>query len=373
MRHKLLNEQIPKLCKDCHFTEKSHLQKNIRFAEGSRTRFDNYLGVDFTDYSSIMRLEHITFIELWFSNKCNLKCRMCSPKHSDQLLQEWPGIINSVKDSKDLFPTVETPDLDWTTNDASWKNLFKFIQTIFNNLPSQIVTIVMSGGEPMLCDGMYKFFELCLEHNVAKNLILRYNTNLTILPTKMVSYWRYFKQIRIIASIDGYNTINDYIRFPSKWSKICSNIELLRDLQSNVNLELYVHPTIQCYNILNITELYNWCINTPFKSVVSERHEYKHILFDRLSNPLVDPKLLNITILPKVLKDLAVERLVNFFETDNKYIKEQNIKNSLQVLIKYIYSRDNSRLFPDFLRFTTHLDKSRNQNILDIMPELRQL
>ena len=36
--------------------------------------------------------------------------------------------------------------------------------------------------------------------------------------------WKKFKKVILVASIDGYKDINEYIRFPSKWSAIEKNI-----------------------------------------------------------------------------------------------------------------------------------------------------
>ena len=369
-RSKLLTEKKSNICKKCYSVPSLSFSgtKNV---EGARTIFDDRLGSSFTDYSIFSNLNQVTFIELWFSNKCNLKCRMCNPKHSNQLIKDWNSVVDSTKDSK-YFSYLEDkllPEKDWTEDENSWDNLFNFVKAIQDNNPNQIINFIMSGGEPAICDGMYRFFDLCLEYDIAKNIILSYNTNLTVLPSKMLSHWKNFKQIRLTASIDGFNEVNNYIRYPSQWEKIVNNIFLLRELQTEINISLQVRPTIQIYNILSITELYSWCLATPFSN------SYNHIGFNRLSDPLVGPEILNITALPKPLKDLSAKRLIKFFEDhkDSKYLINNNFERGVRFILKYMYSKDSSYLFPDFLRFTTHLDKSRNQNILDIMPELRQL
>lgn len=369
-RSKLLTEKKSNICKKC-YSVPSLFFSGTKNVEGARTIFDDKLGSSFTDYSIFSNLNQVTFIELWFSNKCNLKCRMCSPKHSNQLIKDWNSVVDSTKDSKyfSYLEDILLPEKDWTEDENSWDNLFNFVKAIQDNNPNQIITFIMSGGEPAICDGMYKFFDLCLEYDIAKNIILSYNTNLTVLPSKMLSHWKNFKQIELTASIDGFNEVNNYIRYPSQWEKIVNNISLLRELQTEINISLQVRPTIQIYNILSITELYNWCLVTPFSN------SYNHIGFGRLSNPLVGPEILNITALPKPLKDLSAKRLIKFFEDhkDFKYLINNNFERGVRFILKYMYSKDSSYLFPDFLRFTTHLDKSRNQNILDIMPELRQL
>jgi hypothetical protein len=376
-RSKFLNEIKPKACKNCfQFLQKPCDGKQYQ-SNGARRLFDDQLGMNFQDYNDIMNLNSITFIELWFSNKCNLKCRMCNPYHTNQLIDEWNNIIASNSHMQKLHPFInyntkkELEKIGWDEDPRSWYNLFNFFKKIYENNPNQIIKIIMSGGEPMICEGMYKFFNLAINSGISKNIILKYNTNLTILPSKMIEYWKHFKAIDLAISIDGYNRVNDYIRYPSKWNKIVTNIDHLNELTREINIIANVRPTIQAYNILSITELYEWMLNKPFNN----GKKYNHLFLSRLNDPLTSPEIFDITILPKKLKDMSTERLLTFLEKNknNKYIVNNNIYQSGIDLIKYMYSKDKIDLFPKFLETTKYFDKTRNQNIMDIMPELNRL
>lgn len=367
IRLKLLNELQPKICMKCFHGP------NDGVIHGARRPVDSQLGSNYNNFKDIMGLESITFIELWFENKCNLKCRMCNPYNSDQLIAEWNGMIASneyMKSKHNPFTDVDIENLtkrNWTENPAAWDNLAEFLNEIFVNNPQQVITLIMSGGEPMLCDGMYKLLDYCVSKNFAQNIKLCYKTNLTVLPSKMLSYWRVFKKINLQISVEGHEKTHEYIRYPAKWSKLLSNLEILRTLN---NVDVYISPTIQAYNVLTITELYKWCLETPFKNAFANK-EYDHLTFPAPSDPLFGPKILSVRVLPKDLKILAATRLMEFH---SKYKHKMNLEKKQAEfvwLVKYMLSEDWSHHFADFVSYTKHVDKTRNQNILEIIPELK--
>ena len=380
-RSKFLNNIQPDACINCFkLTQKScdgkHYQSN-----GARRFFDSQLGMNFQNYNPTMDLSSITFIELWFSNKCNLKCRMCNPKHTNQLVDDWNDIFQSNKGMQELHSFLSDQEKEqlkkrsWDDDERSWINLSNFVKKIYDNNPDQIITFILSGGEPMICEGMYKFFNFVIEHGISKNIILRYNTNLTVLPNKMLEYWKYFKVINLSISLDGYDHVNDYIRYPSKWNKIVSNIDYANELSNEINIRAQINPTVQAYNILSITELYEWMLNKSFNNYPSNGKKYNHIIFSRLNDPLTSPEIFDIQVLPKKLKDISTKRLLSFLEKNknNNHMIDTNIYQSGIDLIKYLYSKDKTHLFTKFIETTKYFDKKRNQNVLDIMPELKEL
>lgn len=365
IRYKLLNGIEPKICNKCFQTP------NDNVAHGARRTVDFQLGEEYPFYKVEMGLESITFIELWFENKCNLKCRMCNPYSSNQIIPEWNGIISSNEFMKSNYKLLKKEDIislttqNWTENTKSWDNLAVFIDAIFANNTQQFITLSMSGGEPMLCDGMYMLFDFCINKNLAKNISLNYKTNLTVLPSKMLSYWKYFKKVNLNVSIDGVNKTHEYIRYPAKWKKLLSNFEILRSYD---NLGISVNATIQAYNILSITDLYRWCLETPFTH--SDIYQtYSHLTFTKCSDPLYSPKILNVRVLPKELKIIAAKRLIDFYEAYKHKVDLDKRKTEFIWLIKYMLSEDWSKYFDDFKNFTNHIDKTRNQNVLDAIPE----
>lgn len=352
IRTKLIADMIPETCIKCFH---SNIQSEL--VSGPRIPVSNRKVEKIKQYSTIMNIKTMNFIELWFENKCNLKCRMCSPYYTNQLIEEWSGIINSNNFMKKNYVKFDDQNYNWTEKEESWNNIFSLIREIFQDNHDHTLTLLMAGGEPILIDGMYRLLDFCIQNNLAKNIILSYKTNFTVLPSKLLKLWSHFKEVQLSISVDGYDKTFEYIRYPAKWQKLLQNLDLIKNIE-NIR-EVRIHQTIQAYSILTITDLLKWCIESS-------------VDFDRLTDPLLDPNILNVRILPKELKDIAAEKLLNFYDDNHTHDLIKNRKTEFTWLAKYLYTEDWSHLFDDFIKFTKHIDKTRNQNIIDIMPEIEK-
>lgn len=361
MRLMLLNDKIPDTCKKCFYNDDGSSTQGPRIdllnafkAYGKKQNQQEY----YQEFKNLMSVKNIQNIELWFENKCNLKCRMCNPYCSDQLVDEWAGMINSNEWMKQNLSTKQIQkNKNWVEDPNSWNNLFNLIKEITRDNTDHTLNITMAGGEPFLSDGMYRILDFCIDQNISNQVMLCYKTNLTILPQKLIDRWKHFKHVKVEASADGYEKTFEYIRYPASWKKFVENIKRLKNID---NVSILVHPTIQAYNVLSITDLYQWCVDL-------------NIPFSRPTCVMYNPKILNVKVLPIELKKIAAERLLNFYFKNRE---NQNLKNRSQDqyiwLIKYMLSEDLSIHFKDFVDFTHHVDKTRNQNILEIIPELEK-
>jgi len=110
---------------------------------------------------------------------------------------------------------------------------------------------------------------------------------------------------------------------------------------------MQIHSTIQTYNVLDLHKLYDWCDSIMFEDV--------------FLNILNHPKCLNIRTLPKNLKELVCKRLENY----------QN-RPKVKQMISYMLSEDwYDQRWNEFVAYTNALDKSRNENILELVPEFK--
>ena len=79
-------------------------------------------------------------------------------------------------------------------------------------------------------------------------------------------------------------------------------------------------------------------------------------------NILDHPTCLNIRVLPNELKQLASTRL-------KPYMHVHRIKG----VIDYMFSEDLSEHLDEFKKYTIALDSSRNESILDVVPEMKDI
>jgi sulfatase maturation enzyme AslB (radical SAM superfamily) len=185
------------------------------------------------------------YVDFRFSNLCNLRCRMCSIQASSAWYNE----------------TVEYNKL---TNGGPVYYDKKFEN---NNSSEQVIHLLDSvehmywaGGEPLLLDEHYSILKHLIDSGRAAQVSLVYNTNMTISKykgTPVVEYWKHFKHVFVVGSIDGIEAVSDYIRTGSSWEK---TKEVFESFKRSGYENIQVHPclTVSMLNILYIPELVKW-------------------------------------------------------------------------------------------------------------------
>ena len=331
IRHQLMTGERPQICQRCFSEEDAGVKS-------SRQSFNESWFNDSVQIQKTYDHPDIRYVDLRLGNLCNLKCRMCNPYASSQWVKEWNDVIKTAQLVPNHVLSEEEKqrltNMDWFENDKVWKNIAKIADCVEE--------IYLTGGEPTLALKQYDLFQYLQDKDMAKHIRLKYNTNLTNVPDRMIWYWHFFKMIKINASIDAVGELDRYVRYPSAWNKIEENFKKLRRLR---NTRLQIHTTVQTYNILNLSNLYDWCDSIMFEDVYL--------------NILNHPKCLNIKTLPSKIKNLVANKLEN-------YKNRPKVKQ----MIQYMYSEDwYDQHWQEFIDYTNQLDKSRNENILDLVPE----
>ena len=228
-RLQMMNDEIPASCTKC-FEEESNGITSKRQWETMvwKERLDIDSIVATTEQDGSLPVS-IPYFDLRLGNLCQLKCIMCSPHDSSSWIKEW----------KLQYPKYKTLELikdqkwDDRNRDYTWYQNNKFL----NEMKQQatfIKELYFAGGEPLLIPEHYKILEFMVETGNAENCVLRYNSNGLELPEKLFELWSHFKQVKFNFSIDALEERNDYIRYPSKWAAVVSNLERLDDTPDNI-------------------------------------------------------------------------------------------------------------------------------------------
>lgn len=322
IRQQMLNGERPKMCTRC-FREEDAGLKSARQAWNDKWREDK-------EYELFPEFD-IKYVDLRLGNLCNLKCRMCNPYASNQWVKEWALVENEL-------PATEIKRLSnmtWPEDDKTWENLFSIAHTVEE--------IYLTGGEPTIIKEQHKLLDYFINNGTAKDIRLKYNTNLTNVPKHLIDKWAKFKKVQLNCSIDATGELDRYIRYPSDWKTIERNFEAIRELD-NANIE--IHCTVQMYNILKLENLISWAL------------PYGHKIYFNILN---HPEYLNIRCLPMQLKNLAQLRLQPYLNLPR-----------VQGILDYMWKEDWSDKLPKFYEYTEKLDENRKQNLFDIVPELKQ-
>ena len=328
-------------------------------AESYRTIWNNSLATGFAEEMMIESMDsdgyigdpYVTFLDFTMGNKCNLICRMCNIDNSNL----WE------KESKLLYKDkFKAPETNISVDERFLSD--EFFEKNFMHLKK----VNFLGGEPLIIKEHTDFLKQCIKHDIAKNMILFYTTNLTVLKDELFDLWSQFKHVYLGVSIDGYGEVDDYIRYPSKWGKLEKNIEKVSEWKKELNMDLQIHATFQALNILNYDKLLEWVYS------LGDLGFWK-IPF---SNWVTYPNWYDCRVLSKDLKDVAIERI-------NKYIDSKKdiewspgeeqwlgiLKSNLVTLKEEL---DDDEAILKFKVYTKKLDRSRKQHIANHIPELEK-
>jgi MoaA/NifB/PqqE/SkfB family radical SAM enzyme len=364
-RLQMMNDEIPASCTKC-FEEESNGITSKRQWETMvwKERLDIDSIVATTEQDGSLPVS-IPYFDLRLGNLCQLKCIMCSPHDSSSWIKEW----------KLQYPKYKTLELikdqkwDDRNRDYTWYQNNKFL----NEMKQQatfIKELYFAGGEPLLIPEHYKILEFMVETGNAGNCVLRYNSNGLELPEKLFELWSHFKQVKFNFSVDALEERNDYIRHPSKWANIVSNLERLDDTPDNIIVNIAC--AVQLMNVLTIPDLVNWKTSMNFKKI--NLPPYGAGLIG--THLVYLPSYLNVRVLPKHLKDQVKTRIDHFCNnnmTNTEFVNNPYGLTRWKGLITYMESEDWSNKIPTLLDYLTTTDSVRGTCYTDIFPELKNL
>jgi len=254
----------------------------------------------------------ITQIKLHTGKTCNLACMMCFPSVSTTWNNLWKN-----KEYPETFVKVGHEYYD------------EQVENYIKNNINDILFIETLGGEPLLSKRFISLLNWIINSGRAKNITIYIITNLTLLPKSLLKIFTYFKKIVLSVSLEGIDKVNDYIRWGSKFEKIDENIRTA--IKKGFNISLL--PTANSLNLHRLNEIFIYAdsLKIPVMQISTVKG------WNSL-HPSNLPKYLHNKVDSKFKKLLAGP-------TINGNLKE----------------------------FIINWDKQRNIDILDYMPEFKEL
>jgi pyruvate-formate lyase-activating enzyme len=315
---------VPEHCSTCYALE----DKNIRSARQQETvEWANRLGI--SSLKDLSTITHPAYYEIRPSNICNLQCRMCSPGASQLIGKEYLDL-----DIISKLPPAQRSD-------------FSIVD--FTNLKK----LYVAGGEPTAMPEFYDFLDRCIDENRVFEFLV--NTNGTKLNNRFKKQLKCLPHMQFTVSIDGFDQLNHYIRWPSNWSVIIDNIRYLVDHGHIVA----INTTVSIYNVIELHKLFAW-LDKSFPGI---------LIHAALAGS--DDDILSALRFPD--SRLAKDRLLPIKQL-NCYNNDGLLKSTIDGLISYYDSdpiQDQQKL-RQFFEFNDKLDRSRNIQLVDYVPELEQ-
>ena len=343
LRQKMLDNEYISGCDVCYHNEKTGRQ--------SRRLINNEQYKDVVPTTTESNLK-IKFFDLRFGNLCNLKCRMCSPANSNQIAKEITEINN--EEYSKFYPLFDLDSEEW------WET-----NTFDENIKSQvdnIDTIYMTGGEPTVIEKNFDIMGELIELDKSKDITLIINTNLTNTNPKFYQYLPNFKSVILQLSIDGYEGVQEYLRYPSRFSQIDESIHKLIEME---NVKLWATPVIQIGNLNKIVDLFKYFEDINIKE--------NKPLIDIRPILLQDPQHMNIDYLPKDFKQKAFAKVFMWMLNDCKW-QSQIFKDTVNALKARCQEESKDiNMLKEYVKFNNLLDNHRGQTLADCNYDLHTL
>lgn len=354
-RQRTLGPTPLKECQHCYTEEAAGKQsKRLRETKKYEARAAEAVAYAMENEGRIEPFRPIYF-DLRLGNLCNLKCRSCNPLFSSAWAREVENNPESKAHQKyqDLLNESYRSE-SWYKNPDFWEQ--------FKEIADTVEEIYLTGGEPMLIKEHFTLLKYFVEQGHAAKIQLRYNTNVTLLPSEFLALAPEFKEVVLSCSIDALEEKNDWLRFPSKWKVISTNFDRILQLPANVRVD--INCTVSVFNILYFDELVR-----HFKKIsqISGRK------FEVSADILHEPHFMRLELLPLEQKKLAQERLraLEMKVTNLTDLETRTLKALIKMLDKI--DADEKNQLKELSLHINSLDKIRNENFNLIFPEISML
>jgi sulfatase maturation enzyme AslB (radical SAM superfamily) len=319
LKKSFIENKQPNGCR-CFFNEP------INSGKSKRTSILNRINlIDDNSVEDFLSKTHdIDYYDIRLGNVCNLQCLMCTAGLSNQLYEQQAYKYKIPIDSENK----NNKNYDWA-DDAFFQDLEK---QIVNKLSSSnnLITFYFIGGEPLLNKPHFSFLQRMVNLGYAKNIILEYNTNLTVANLDILDLWNNFNKIILAISIDDMEDRYEYIRYPAKWNKIYNNL-------SEINQYVKQHKEVfKTTNVVPVRNILTCDGYSAFKSIIESE-------FNLTVNPLIsaDPGETIPTILTYEEKMIYLDAVSH----------DENFDNIEKYIMSFEYKQQDREMFYHMVKF----------------------
>ena len=347
LRVDMLSETANPACTRCYEQEESGFFSGRKSANKHHGHHVNR--VTDTQANGTLEKFEMTYWDIRFSNLCNLKCRSCGHIFSSQWYQDQAKLAGG----------------DWKTHNTVLNIAGKSETDMWEQLMPHldyVEQIYFAGGEPLMMEEHYLILEE-LERRERFDVRLIYNTNFTHTQLKdrtVFDYWKKFKSVAVGASLDGMGPRAEYIRKGTDWAVVEENRRQMLEICPSV--DFYVSPTLSIMNALHLPDFHRDWVTKGFLKPQ-----------DLNVNILQDPTYFRIDIAPMKYKQRIRMAYDNHLEWLRPLDPLQRATVGFESAINFMMATDNTQLLDTFWKKTHKLDNIRNENILDVIPELKAL
>jgi sulfatase maturation enzyme AslB (radical SAM superfamily) len=287
-------------------------------------------------------------------NFCNSACIFCSPAFSSKLATEF----------KKLGFISQLPKKNWADDPVLLENFVKILAE-----SKQLAYLHFLGGETIITPGFKKILKKLIEKKINRNVAIGFTTNLTAWDQEIIDLLIQYRKVNLGMSIECLHPVNDYLRWPSNITDIKTTLEKWIEIAKKYHWSIQLRPTPNVFSIAHLKTLYEYAFE---KNIGIES-----------CNFLYRPAFMKISLLPKNIRDTISKELLNWIQSHSEHNDKEKIINTrdpkkvreyiLQDAQSYVNYLNNvpeeMHLWKDLVNYIKKLESSRNNNVLDYVPE----
>lgn len=326
---------VPIACKECYDQEAKGLKtRRVRFRKLA-TMFD-------FDINN----SELQYLNINFSNICNLDCVMCSSEFSSRWIQN---------DKKIKFPFRDIDNKYLKINRVP----YSFIDQI---KIKELKAIEIKGGEPLIDASFLYFLKKFINDN--GDALIHITTNLNSLTVEFKNLLSKLPKVSFDVSVDAIGDLYHYTRGKNSSIKnVVENFKFIKGLKGLYDLR--VNITTMPYNLWDSYKVIDWVKSIDENIIVN------------WCNIVSVPQYIEPSLIPYSLRKEAIKLTEDFIDKTNvnkkhlldlkiilNYLSKENPRNDDKQLIKYKQKT--------FIEWTDYINELRNMNVYEIVPQLEK-
>jgi organic radical activating enzyme len=346
LRLDMLNGVKNPICDHCHQAELSGTPSARHNANHTQSQYIDV--VDTTQPDGSLPDFKYRYLDIRFSNLCNMKCRSCNNGYSS--LWEMEDVKHPHPDNTEILMK------DFDTH--------SMLNSIIEQIPN-IDRAYFAGGEPLITEEHYVLLKEFIRQEKTDTLIT-YNTNISKLHFRdedLLELWKQFDQhVMVFASLDHYGARAELIRSGTKWDQVEANYRRLHKLWREGSLFLAITTTITSLNYATLHEFIEYMYEQDLVPQTWQVNFAQH------------PPHQCAWVLPESVKAQAEQNLMH---TVDRIRERTGNPNELQQFLDVIKTvnhhntwQEHSQLFQERMH---RLDSIRDESLTQTLPELAEL
>jgi sulfatase maturation enzyme AslB (radical SAM superfamily) len=363
IRKQLLDGELPSGCTECSQMEqhgkisgrqRQLLKAGVRLEQFEKTLASSPWVKEFSPGGTTQQTPQDWQIDL--GNYCNGACVFCGPYSSSRLATEFKkiGIV-----SEELSP-------NWTDHADLVQ---RFIESLIASPHIRYLHFI--GGETVLTPAFETILQALIDVGLNKTATIGFTTNLISWNAHVIELLTQFKGVHLGMSIEAFDSINDYVRWPATQEQIDRLLPRWLDLakQHNWFVQLRTTPTVLTIHKLLTVYDYAWQNGIVVESC----------------NFLDKPAFMRPAVLPQQYRDPIIDKMQSWIDqrpsSKESIVNGRNLSTAhdalvqdLQSYVNYLHTeQDQSDRLPALVKFLKSLEASRGNNILHCIPEYEDL